>query len=81
MPIALYEALDSGRLKPGMTILMATFGAGLSSGAGVLRWGDRVVVEGVSDAAIPAYDQSVRELLGDSFSYHGVVCKSQSVGQ
>jgi 3-oxoacyl-[acyl-carrier-protein] synthase-3 len=81
MPIALYEALDSGRLKPGMTILMATFGAGLSSGAGVLRWGDRVGVEDVSDAAIPPYDQSVRELLSDSFSYHGVVCKSQSVGQ
>ena len=81
MPIALCEALDSGRLKPGMTILMATFGAGLTSGAGVMRWGDRVTIEGVSDASIPAYDQSVRELLSDSFSYHGVVCKSQPVGQ
>ncbi|MDE0842009.1 MAG: hypothetical protein OSA42_07410, partial [Porticoccaceae bacterium] len=77
IPIALYEALATGRIESGMTILIATFGAGLSCGAGVLRWGQRIEVKGESEASIADYDQSVQVLLSDSFSYHGVVCKSQ----
>src|SRR5438132_6118041 len=38
VPIALCEAADRGRLEPGSTLLMASIGAGLVWGAGVLRW-------------------------------------------
>jgi len=38
IPIALDEARRSGRLQPGMTILMVTFGAGFTWGAMVAKW-------------------------------------------
>lgn len=38
IPIALDEARRAGRLKPGMTVLLVTFGAGFTWGAMVLKW-------------------------------------------
>jgi len=38
IPIALSEAVEEGRLKPGMTVLTVGFGAGLVWGANVIRW-------------------------------------------
>jgi 3-oxoacyl-[acyl-carrier-protein] synthase-3 len=38
IPIALDEARRCGRLAPGMTVLLVTFGAGFTWGAMVLRW-------------------------------------------
>jgi 3-oxoacyl-[acyl-carrier-protein] synthase-3 len=38
IPVALDEAQDAGLLEAGTTILTATFGAGLTWGAMVLRW-------------------------------------------
>jgi 3-oxoacyl-[acyl-carrier-protein] synthase-3 len=38
IPIALDQAHRSGRLKPGMNVLMAVFGAGLTWGAAVLKF-------------------------------------------
>jgi 3-oxoacyl-[acyl-carrier-protein] synthase-3 len=38
IPIALDEARRCGRLKPGMTVLLVTFGAGFTWGSLVLRW-------------------------------------------
>jgi 3-oxoacyl-[acyl-carrier-protein] synthase-3 len=38
IPIALDEARRNGRLKPGMTVLLVTFGAGFTWGAMVLKW-------------------------------------------
>lgn len=38
IPIALSEAVDAGLIQPGMVILMAAFGAGLTWGSTVLRW-------------------------------------------
>jgi len=39
IPIALAEAVASGKVKKGDTIALAGFGAGLSWGATVIRWG------------------------------------------
>jgi 3-oxoacyl-[acyl-carrier-protein] synthase III len=39
IPISLCEAADSGRLKDGDLVVVASFGAGLTWGATVLRWG------------------------------------------
>jgi 3-oxoacyl-[acyl-carrier-protein] synthase-3 len=38
LPIALNEAVETGRIKPGDQILMLVFGAGVTSGACLIRW-------------------------------------------
>ena len=39
IPLALVNALESGRLEPGMLILFSGFGAGMTWGSAVWRWG------------------------------------------
>jgi len=39
IPIALREALDDGRLRDGDLVLLAGFGAGMTWGSALLRWG------------------------------------------
>lgn len=39
IPLALDEAVRSGKVKPGDVIACAGFGAGLSWGASILKWG------------------------------------------
>ncbi|MBI2080157.1 MAG: ketoacyl-ACP synthase III [candidate division NC10 bacterium] len=38
IPLALDEAVRAGRVQPGMTLLMAAFGAGLTWGSAVITW-------------------------------------------
>jgi 3-oxoacyl-[acyl-carrier-protein] synthase-3 len=38
IPLALDEAVRSGRVRPGMTLLLAAFGAGLTWGSAVVTW-------------------------------------------
>jgi 3-oxoacyl-[acyl-carrier-protein] synthase-3 len=38
LPLALAHAESDGRLRPGMTVLLAAFGAGLTWGGAVLEW-------------------------------------------
>jgi 3-oxoacyl-[acyl-carrier-protein] synthase-3 len=38
VPLALSEAVASGRVKPGDRLLLVAFGAGLTSGAITLQW-------------------------------------------
>jgi len=38
IPLALDEAVRAGRVQPGMTLLLAAFGAGLTWGSAVLTW-------------------------------------------
>jgi 3-oxoacyl-[acyl-carrier-protein] synthase-3 len=39
IPLALYHALDEGRLAPGATLLLSGFGGGMTWASAVLRWG------------------------------------------
>jgi 3-oxoacyl-[acyl-carrier-protein] synthase-3 len=39
IPIALYEALKQGRIKEGDIVVLVAFGAGLTWGASVIRYG------------------------------------------
>jgi 3-oxoacyl-[acyl-carrier-protein] synthase-3 len=39
IPLVLAEAADDGRLQPGDTVLLSGFGAGLTWGSALLRWG------------------------------------------
>ena len=63
IPVGLTEALEEGRVAPGDYILSATFGAGLTWGAGLIRWGDRVQPLSNSDAELPPCDKTALEIL------------------
>lgn len=66
IPVALVEALEAGRIKPGDRILLAAFGAGLTRAAGLLRWGDRTTPLKQSDAELPPCEQTALEILSES---------------
>jgi 3-oxoacyl-[acyl-carrier-protein] synthase III len=38
IPLALVQAQEEGRLKPGMIVMLVSFGAGFTWGSVVLRW-------------------------------------------
>ena len=38
IPVAMDEAIEEGRLEPGMNLLLVAFGAGLTWGAMAVRW-------------------------------------------
>ncbi|WP_047048309.1 ketoacyl-ACP synthase III [Vibrio mexicanus] len=63
VPIALCEALEQGKVKPGDNLLLAAFGAGLTWGAGHIKWGERVTPISTSDASLPTCEKSALELL------------------
>ena len=72
IPLAMVDALSDKRIKPGMNILVATFGAGLTCGAGIIKWGDRVESISESSKSIPNYDGSIFDLMKDSFNHYGI---------
>lgn len=69
IPVALCEMLEQGRIEPGDRLLLAAFGAGLTRGAGVLRWGRRVTPLGKSDAELPPCKQTALEIFGDAIKH------------
>lgn len=75
VPIALCEAVEQGRVKPGADILTAAFGAGLTWGAGHIKWGERVTPIKTSDAALPTCESTALELIQKSIEH----CKSKPV--
>jgi 3-oxoacyl-[acyl-carrier-protein] synthase-3 len=50
-------------------VLLAAFGAGLTRGAGLLRWGQRVTPLGESDAQLPACERTALEILSDAIQH------------
>lgn len=65
VPVALVEALEAGRVKPGGTILMPGFGGGLTVCSHVVRWGDRVTPLGLSRAELPPNERTALEMVND----------------
>ena len=65
VPVALVDAIETGRVKPGATLLMPGFGGGLSLCSHLVRWGERVTPLGVSDAQLPACSRTALELVDD----------------
>jgi 3-oxoacyl-[acyl-carrier-protein] synthase-3 len=67
VPVALVDALEEGRVKPGALILMPAFGAGLTWCSHLVRWGERTTPIGTSDIELPPCTQTalerVRELI------------------
>jgi 3-oxoacyl-[acyl-carrier-protein] synthase-3 len=67
VPIALCEAVDSGRLQPGHTLVLAAFGAGLTWGAAVVRW--QPVPLAVQRSRWPALMRNLRRRLAPLYSF------------
>jgi 3-oxoacyl-[acyl-carrier-protein] synthase-3 len=63
IPIALSEALDQGVVSPGDVLAMVAFGGGLTWGAAIVRWGDRVTRLRTVDHEVPGTDKTGLELL------------------
>ena len=63
VPVALVEALEEGRVKPGSLLLMPGFGGGLTWASLLVRWGDRVTPLGSTDRALPPCAKSALEMV------------------
>lgn len=63
VPVALCEALEEGRIRPGALLLMPAFGGGLTFCAHLLRWGERTTPLATSDIQLPPAAHSALELV------------------
>ncbi len=63
--VALCEAVEEGRVRPGALLLLPGFGGGLTYCAHLLRWGSRTTPLAASDATLPPSERSALEILRD----------------
>ncbi|MFZ9708035.1 MAG: ketoacyl-ACP synthase III [Steroidobacteraceae bacterium] len=63
VPVALCEALEAGRIRPGSLLLLPAFGGGLTFCAHLLRWGDRVTPLASGEATLPPASLSALEMV------------------
>jgi len=70
VPVALVEALEEGRVKPGAMILMPAFGGGLTYCSLLVKWGDRVTPLGTSDRALPPCTETALEMVNSFRASH-----------
>ena len=68
-PVALVEAIEEGRVKPGCLVLIPAFGAGLTMSAHLIRWGARVTPLGLSDVELPPCDKTALEIVQDLMAH------------
>ncbi|MFV0575363.1 MAG: ketoacyl-ACP synthase III [Vibrio sp.] len=69
VPLALCEAVEQGFIKPNTNILVAAFGAGLTWGAGMIKWGERVTPIEEQTAELEPCDKTALELLEDAIKH------------
>jgi 3-oxoacyl-[acyl-carrier-protein] synthase-3 len=70
VPVALVDALEEGRVRPGATILMPAFGGGLTYCSLLVKWGERVTPLGTSDHVLPPCTRSALELVNEARAVH-----------
>ncbi len=63
VPVALVDAIEEGRVKPGARILTPAFGAGLTWCSHLIRFGERVTPLDRSDAELPPCERSALEMV------------------
>ena len=67
VPVALVEALEEGRVKPGGLILTPAFGGGLTWCSHLIRWGERTTPIATTEVDLPPPTQTalerIRELM------------------
>ncbi|MDB4905480.1 MAG: 3-oxoacyl-ACP synthase [Gemmatimonadetes bacterium] len=65
VPVALVEALEQGRVKPGSLMLMPGFGGGLTYCSLLVRWGQRVTPLGTSDRELRPATKTALEMVNE----------------
>jgi 3-oxoacyl-[acyl-carrier-protein] synthase-3 len=65
VPVALVEALEAGRVRPGGLLLMPAFGGGLTYCSLLVRWGARVTPLGESAAALPPLTRTALDMVNE----------------
>ena len=63
VPVALVEAIEEGRVRPGSHLLLPAFGAGLTWCAHLIRWGERVTPRATTDVELPPCDRTALEIV------------------
>ena len=63
VPVALVDAIEQGRVKPGALIITPAFGAGLTWCSHLIRFGERVTPIDTIDAVLPACDRSALDMV------------------
>jgi len=63
VPVALVDALEEGRVRPGALVLMPAFGAGLSWCSHLVRWGERVTPLGSTDLDLPPCNKTALQMV------------------
>ena len=63
VPVSLVEALNHGRVQPGSLLLMPGFGGGLTYGALLVRWGERVTPLAQSPMTFPAPTRTALDMV------------------
>jgi 3-oxoacyl-[acyl-carrier-protein] synthase-3 len=63
IPIAITEALEQGRIRPGANVVFTAFGAGTTWGATAFKWGPRVEpIETIEDE-LPPLETTALEMI------------------
>jgi 3-oxoacyl-[acyl-carrier-protein] synthase-3 len=63
--VALVDAIEEGRVKPGSLMLMPGFGGGLTLCSHLVKWGDRVTPLATTTADLPTCTRSALEMVND----------------
>lgn len=63
LPIAFAEAVENGTIKPGDKIISAVFGGGLTCGAGLIKWGNRVTPVRDNQATLEGTDLTALDMI------------------
>jgi 3-oxoacyl-[acyl-carrier-protein] synthase III len=69
VPVALVDALDAGRVRPGATLLMPAFGGGLTYCSLLVKWGQRVTPLGSTELTLPPATRSALEMVNEIRSH------------
>jgi len=73
IPMALTDALDQDRIKPGDVVVQTAFGGGVTWGTTITRWGERTTPLGYCDAGLPPCDKTIFELLATNREFYAPV--------
>jgi 3-oxoacyl-[acyl-carrier-protein] synthase-3 len=65
VPVALVDAIEEGRVKPGTLMLMPGFGGGLTLCSHLVKWGGRVTPLGTTTADLPPCTRTALEMVND----------------
>ena len=78
VPVAVAEAIEEHRMKPGSYLLMPAFGAGLTWSAHLVKWGDMVKPIDESEVELPPCEKTGLELIHQIMADRGTPITSKN---